>query len=37
MAMRHIGQVLIDLGHLTEEQLESVLEEQRDRPASCSA
>lgn len=32
MAMRHIGQVLIDLGHLTEEQLESVLEEQRDRP-----
>lgn len=32
MAMRHIGQILIDLGQLTEEQLESVLEEQRSRP-----
>jgi type IV pilus assembly protein PilB len=30
--MRRIGQVLVDQGHLTEEQLESVLEEQQARP-----
>ncbi len=32
MAMRRIGQVLVDLGHLTEGQLEAVLEEQQTRP-----
>ncbi len=32
MAMRRIGQILVDLGHLTEEQLEAVLEEQQTRP-----
>jgi type IV pilus assembly protein PilB len=32
MAIRRIGQVLVDLGFLTEQQLELVLEEQRQRP-----
>ena len=32
MAMRRIGQILVDLRHMTEEQLEAVLEEQQSRP-----
>ncbi len=32
MAVRRIGQILMDHGHITEEQLEAVLEEQRTRP-----
>jgi type IV pilus assembly protein PilB len=32
MAMRRIGQILVDLGFLTEERLEMLLEEQQQRP-----
>jgi len=32
MAIRRIGQVLVDLGFITEEQLEMLLEEQQQRP-----
>ena len=32
MAMRRIGQILVDLGFLTEEHLEALLEEQQQRP-----
>ncbi|GIW91139.1 MAG: type IV fimbrial assembly protein PilB [Pirellulaceae bacterium] len=32
MAMRRIGQVLVDLGFITDEQLEMLLEEQRQQP-----
>ena len=36
MAIRRIGQILVDLGFLREEQLEMLLEEQQQRPAKCS-
>jgi type IV pilus assembly protein PilB len=32
MAIRRIGQILVDLGFLTEERLEMLLEEQQQRP-----
>jgi len=32
MALRRIGQILVDLGYLTEEQVDIVLEEQQHRP-----
>jgi type IV pilus assembly protein PilB len=32
MAIRRIGQILVDLGYLTDEQLEHLLEEQQGRP-----
>ena len=32
MAIRRIGQILVDLGFLREEQLEMLLEEQQQRP-----
>ncbi len=32
MAIRRIGQILVDLGFLTDEQLETLLEEQQQRP-----
>ena len=32
MAMRRIGQILVDLGFITDEQLEQLLEEQQQRP-----
>jgi type IV pilus assembly protein PilB len=32
MAIRRIGQILVDLGYLTDEQLEDLLEEQQNRP-----
>ncbi|MEN6405315.1 MAG: ATPase, T2SS/T4P/T4SS family [Thermoguttaceae bacterium] len=32
MAIRRIGQILVDLGFLTEDQLQTVLEEQQQRP-----
>ena len=34
MAARKIGQILVDLGYLTDEQLEVVLEEQQQQPGS---
>jgi len=34
MAIRRIGQILVDLGYLTDEQLEMVLEEQAQRPGT---
>src|SRR5687768_10306561 len=34
MAIRRIGAILVDLGYLTEEQLEMVLEEQGQRPGT---
>ncbi len=34
MAVRRIGQILIDLGYLTDEQLEVVLEEQKQQPGA---
>jgi type IV pilus assembly protein PilB len=34
MAIRRIGQILVDLGYLTDEQLEMVLEEQGQRPGT---
>ena len=32
MAMRRIGQILVDLGFITDDQLETLLEEQQQRP-----
>ena len=32
MAMRRIGQILVDLGFITDEQLETLLDEQQQRP-----
>ncbi len=32
MAIRRIGQILVDLGFLSDEQLEMLLEEQQQRP-----
>ena len=32
MALRRIGQILVDLGFITDDQLETLLEEQRQRP-----
>ena len=32
MAIRRIGQILVDLGFITDEQLEMLLEEQEQRP-----
>ena len=32
MAMRRIGQILVDLGFISDEQLEMLLEEQQQRP-----
>ncbi len=32
MAIRRIGQILVDLGFITERQLEALLEEQQQRP-----
>ena len=32
MALRRIGQVLVDLGYISEEQLELLLDEQQQRP-----
>ena len=32
MAIRRIGQILVDLGFITDEQLEMLLEEQQQRP-----
>ncbi len=32
MAIRRIGQILVDLGFLTDDQLEMLLEEQQQRP-----
>src|SRR6056297_3810132 len=34
MAVRRIGQILVDLGFLTDEQLEAVLEEQEQQPGA---
>ena len=34
MALRRIGQILVDLGFLTDEQLEIVLEEQEQQPGA---
>ncbi|MGC6550623.1 MAG: pilus assembly protein PilB, partial [Rubripirellula sp.] len=34
MAPRRIGQILVDLGFLTDEQLEVVLEEQEQQPGA---
>ena len=32
MAIRRIGQILVDLGYITDDQLEMLLDEQRRRP-----
>ncbi len=32
MALRRIGQILVDLGYISDEQLELLLEEQQQRP-----
>ena len=32
MAIRRIGQILVDLGFVTDDQLEALLEEQRAQP-----
>ncbi len=37
MAVRKIGQVLVDMGFITDEQLEHLLDEQQQRPGALLA
>ena len=37
MAIRRIGQILVDLGFITDDQLEALLEEQPQHPGNCWA
>ena len=36
MAMRRIGQILVDLGFITDDQLEMLLEEQQQQPGDAA-